>query len=58
VMPVEVRGGVCGSDCGVGLAMLAVVVVRWGEISHHLKIWWRSECGEWYGVPGSSGMAM
>jgi hypothetical protein len=56
---VEVRGGACVTDCDVCLTMLAVVVVeKWGEISHHFKIWWRSQWGEWYGVPGSDGIAM
>jgi hypothetical protein len=59
VINLKVGGGVaCGSDCGVGLAMVAVVVERWGEISHHFEDLVEISMGEWYGVPGSSEMAM
>jgi hypothetical protein len=59
VVHVEVKGGASVSGCGFGLTMLAVVVVEMqGEISHQWEIWWRSQWGECYGVPGSSDMPM
>jgi len=59
VVQVEVRRGASVSDCGFGLTVLAVVVLEMqGEISHQWEIWQRSQWGECYGVPGSSGMAM
>jgi hypothetical protein len=40
--------------CMLGLPMVGVVVVEiWGEVSQLGEIWWRSQWGEWYGVPGS-----
>jgi hypothetical protein len=60
VVQVEVRGDAFVSDSGFGLTVLVTVVVveMQGEISHKWEIWWRSQWGECYGVPGSSGMAM
>jgi hypothetical protein len=59
VVQVEVRVDASVSDCCIGLTLLAVVVPEMqGEISHQGEIWWRSQWGECYGVPGSSGMAV
>jgi hypothetical protein len=59
VVHVKARGDASVSDCGVCLTMVAVVVVEMqGEISHEWEIWWRSQRWEWYGGPGSGGMAM
>jgi hypothetical protein len=58
-MLIEVRGHLSVSVCGIGLTMVALVAVEiWGEVSSLWEIWWRSQWGEWYGVPGSGGMAM
>jgi hypothetical protein len=59
VVQVEVRVDASVSDCCFSLTLLAVVVPEMqGEISHQWEIWWRSQWGECYGVPGSSGMAV
>jgi hypothetical protein len=53
-MLLEIRGDAFFSDCGVGLIMVAVVVVEiWGEIPPLWGILWRSQRAEWYGVPRS-----
>jgi hypothetical protein len=58
-MLIEFRGDLFVSVYGLGLTVLAVVVVEMqGEISHQWEIWWRSQWGECYGAPGSSGMAV
>ena len=59
VVDVEVGDDASVSDCGVGLTMVAVVVVEMhGEIYDQWEIWSRSQRWEWYGDPGSGGMAM
>jgi len=59
VVQVEVRVDGSVSDCCFGLTVLALVVPEMqSEISHQWEIWWRSQWGECYGVPGSSGMAV
>ena len=60
VVYVEVIDDGSVSDWGVGLTMLAVVVVEMqGEISHLWEIWWRSQRWElWYGGAGGGIMAM
>jgi hypothetical protein len=58
-MLIEVRGDLFISVCTPGLTMVALVVLEiWGEVSPLWEIWWRSQWGEWYGVPGSGGMAV
>jgi hypothetical protein len=58
-MLMAVRGDLSVSVCALGLTMLALVVVEiWGEVSPLWEIWWRSQLGEWYGVPRSGGLAM
>ena len=43
---IEARGDGCVSVCGLGLTMVALVMVEiWGEISPHGGIWWRSQWG-------------
>ena len=55
----EIRGDASVSDWGFGLTMLAVVVLEMGgEVSPLGEIWWRSQWGEWYGVPGSGRMVL
>jgi hypothetical protein len=58
-MLIEARGDLSINVCRLGLAMVGLVVVEiWGEVFPLWEIWWRSQWGEWYGVPGSGGMAM
>jgi hypothetical protein len=58
-MLIKVRGDLSVSVCAFGLTMVAPVVVEiWGEVSPLWELWWRSQWGQWYGVPGRGGMAM
>jgi len=56
VVLIEVREDLFVNVCMLGLTLVAVVVVEiWGEISPLRGIWWRSQWGEWYGMPRSDG---
>jgi hypothetical protein len=58
-MLTEVIGDLSVGVLTLGLTMVALVVVEiWGEVSPLWELWWRSQWGEWYGVPGRGGMAM
>ena len=55
----EVRGDASVSGYMLGLTRIGVVVVEiWGEVFRLGGIWWRSQWGEWYGVPESCGMVL
>jgi hypothetical protein len=55
----DIRGDGSVIVCMLGLTMVAVVVVEiWGEVFPLGEIWWRSQWGEWYGVPGSCSMVL
>ena len=59
VILIKVRQHLSVSVCALGLTLVAVVVVGiWDEISPLRGIWWRSQWGEWYGVPRSDGMVL
>ena len=59
VVLIEVRGELSVSVCKLGLSRRGVVVVEiWGEVFRLGGIWWRSQWGEWYGVPESCGMVL
>jgi len=59
VVLITVREDLFVSVCMLGLTLVAVVVVEiWGEISSLRGIWWRSQSGEWYGVPKSDSMVL
>ena len=56
---IDVKRDVSVGICCLGLTMAALVVVEiWGEVFPLGEIWWRSQWGEWYGVPGSCGMVL
>ena len=56
---IDVRRDPSVSVCMLGLTRIGVVVVEMqGEIPPPGVIWWRSQRGEWYGVPGSCSMVL
>jgi hypothetical protein len=58
-MLIEIRGDLSVSVFTLGFTMVALAVVEiWGEVSPLWELWWRSQWGEWYGVPGRGGMAI
>jgi hypothetical protein len=53
-MLIEVRGHLSVGVCAIDLTMVALVAVEiWGEVSSLWEIWWRSQWGGWYRVPGN-----
>ena len=53
-MRIDVRNNPSVGVCELRLTRTAVVVVEiWGEVPPLVGIWWRSQWGEWYRVPGS-----
>jgi hypothetical protein len=59
VVLIDVREVLSVSGCLLDLTLGAVVVEEiWGEISPLRGIWWRSQRGEWYGVPKSDCMVL